>query len=276
MGVLKMVLILLAVCFLTVLTQVGGLIFLVSLIPHKLIDKKIGKRLARVTAKFFSFLILYLLTIFIIVPIVARPLGRVPLPLMETNYLRPLTFWTCLFNRNYVKPELRDAAFKVASKMNDKYPGTVVNYLDASFPFIDGFPLPPHLSHNDGKKLDVAFSYIDNRTGKQTNKCPSLIGYGICEGPKPNEVNRPEYCAKKGYWQYNILQEIIPQARKSLFAFDSPRTKDLVNYFARQKEVGKIFIEPHLKERLGLTSNKIRLHGCQAVRHDDHLHIQLK
>jgi hypothetical protein len=27
---------------------------------------------------------------------------------------------------------------------------------------------------------------------------------------------------------------------------------------------------------LGLTNNKIRFHGCHAVRHDDHLHVQLK
>ena len=30
------------------------------------------------------------------------------------------------------------------------------------------------------------------------------------------------------------------------------------------------------KTRLLLTSDKIRFHGCQAVRHDDHIHVQLK
>ncbi|MFT5619364.1 MAG: hypothetical protein ACI85I_002607, partial [Arenicella sp.] len=39
---------------------------------------------------------------------------------------------------------------------------------------------------------------------------------------------------------------------------------------------GKVFIEPHLKTRLGLENySKIRFHGCQAVRHDDHIHVQL-
>ena len=33
---------------------------------------------------------------------------------------------------------------------------------------------------------------------------------------------------------------------------------------------------PHLKARLGLNSNKVRFHGCHAVRHDDHFHVQLK
>jgi hypothetical protein len=54
------------------------------------------------------------------------------------------------------------------------------------------------------------------------------------------------------------------------------RTKALVNMFVSEYEIGKIFIEPHLKTRLKLTSDKIRFHGCQAVRHDDHIHVQLR
>ncbi len=34
--------------------------------------------------------------------------------------------------------------------------------------------------------------------------------------------------------------------------------------------------KPHLKTRLKLSSAKIRFHGCQAVRHDDHIHVQLR
>ena len=68
----------------------------------------------------------------------------------------------------------------------------------------------------------------------------------------------------------------MPQGNKKNFTFDSTVTKELVNYFASKPVIGKIFIEPHLKTRLGLTSDKIRFHGCQAVRHDDHIHVQLK
>ena len=164
----------------------------------------------------------------------------------------------------------------VAEEMHKKYPGTITNYLDANFPFIDKFPLLPHLSHNDGKKLDLSFSYIDSRTGEPTNDCPSIIGYGVCEEPLPSEVNTSVYCDHKGYWQYSFLKKIIPQSKKEFYAFDNERTKELVNLFAAQPEIGKIFIEPHLKTRLGLTSDKIRFHGCQAVRHDDHIHVQLK
>lgn len=159
--------------------------------------------------------------------------------------------------------------------MNSKYPGTVVNYLDANFPFINSFPLLPHLSHNDGKKLDITFCYINKKTGNITNNVPSLIGYGISEEPRANEINTANLCAKQGYWQYSFVMRIIPQRNKLNFTFDSIRTKELVNLFASKSEIGKIFIEPHLKTRLKLTSNKIKFHGCQAVRHDDHIHVQL-
>jgi hypothetical protein len=211
-----------------------------------------------------------------IVPLIAKPLGRVPLPVTQTNNLQSLNIMTCLLNRHYLRPALRQTALDVATKMNHQFPGTIVNYLDAGFPFINKFPVVPHLSHNDGKKLDLAFCYIDNRTGQPTNRAPSIIGYGISEQPRASEVNTTIMCTSKGYWQYNFMMTIIPQGNKRYFTFDSIRTKQLVNYFATMPAIGKIFIEPHLKTRLGLTSNKIRFHGCQAVRHDDHIHVQLK
>ena len=197
------------------------------------------------------------------------------MPITQTDNLRPLNILTCLLNRHYVHAELKETAFEVSRQMNNKYPGTVVNYLEANFPFLNGFPLVPHLSHNDGKKLDLAFMYID-KSGKQTNEAPSLIGYGINEEPRGSERNMPEFCSEKGYWQYSFLSSLIPEGNKEDYTFDSHRTKYMVQLFATQSSIEKIFIEPHLKTRLNLTSEKIRFHGCQAVRHDDHLHVQLK
>jgi hypothetical protein len=151
----------------------------------------------------------------------------------------------------------------------------VVNYLDANFPFINGFPLVPHLSHNDGKKLDLAFCYKDKATLTATNKAPSPIGYGICEEPTPAEKNTAEFCAEHGYWQYSFLKNVMPQSRKNDFVFYGEKTKWLVELFCQDNRIGKIFIEPHLKLRLQLTNSKIRFHGCRAVRHDDHIHVQL-
>ena len=246
------------------MTQVGGLVYLLSILTHKFTDKWTSSYFLKSTYRFTSFLGIYCLTTFLIVPVIAKPLGRLPLPL------------TCFLNRNYVRSELKHTAFEVANQMNDKFPGTITNYLDANFPFIDKFPLIPHLSHNDGKKLDLSFCYRESKTNKPTNECPSFIGYGICAESGPDEKNTADFCADKGYWQYSLMTKVISQDKKQDFTFDSDKTKELVNLFATQPTIGKIFIEPHLKTRLYLTSDKIRFHGCQAVRHDDHIHVQLK
>jgi hypothetical protein len=261
---------------LTVITQVGGIIYLLSLLTHKYINKKASRRFYRVSLKFASFLLLYCIASFLIVPVIAKPFGRTALPLTENGALRPLNFLTCFLNRHYVRPALKQTAYEVAAQMSNKYPGTVVNYLEANFPFFNGFPLIPHLSHNDGSKLDIAFCYIDKETGEATNETPSIIGYGINEGPAAGEVNTAIMCAEKGNWQYSFLTKMMPQGNKANFSFDATRTKDLVGFFASNPATGKIFIEPHLKTRLKLHSDKVRFHGCQAVRHDDHIHIQLK
>lgn len=263
-------------CILTVLSQVGGIVYLLSILTHKMTDKFTSNKYLKLTYRFASFFFLYCLTTFLIVPLIAKPLGRVPLPLMAKNNLQPLNVFTCLLNRNYVRPELKQATFEVAKQMNRKFPGTTTNYLEANFPFINKFPLIPHLSHNDGKKLDISFCYINSKTGKSTNKCPSIIGYGICEEPLQHEKNMAAFCAEKGNWQYSFMTRIIPQANKKNFLFDIKKTKELVRLFASQPVIGKIFIEPHLKTRLNLTSNKVRFHGCKAVRHDDHIHVQLR
>lgn len=201
-------------------------------------------------------------------------MDRVPLPLTETNHLRPLNFLTCLLNRHYVTPQLKDISLQVADDMAKKYPGSTLSYLDANFPFIDKFPLIPHLSHNDGKKLDLAFCYSLPETDEIKNGSPSWIGYGVCEEPKKGEKDTPSECDKK-HWQYSLLTKIVPQGGKENYTFNNERTKYLVELYANQPAIGKIFIEPHLKTRLRLNHAKVRFHGCHAVRHDDHIHVQL-
>ena len=272
--------ILIVLC-LTVLTQIGGLVYLVFIVSWKVGKKRIpfietlkiwkGRLL-----KAFSFILFYVFISLFIIPILAKPFGRVPLPITNNAHIKPLNILTCLFNRHYVKPDLYAAFVDVSTDLNAKYPNTTIAYLDANFPFFDGFSLLPHLSHNDGEKLDVAFFYTDAKTGVALNDAaPSIIGYGVFEEPKTNEINQPNNCAKKGYWQYSILSKIVPQWNKQNYVFDANRTKTMVELFAKHPSINKLFIEPHLKTRLNLHSSKIRYHGCGAVRHDDHLHIQL-
>lgn len=276
MKALKIALICIAFIFLTIVTQIGGFVFLLSLLLYNKINHISPSSIVRTSIKVLSFVILYLILTFIIIPPIAKVFGRVALPITETNHVKPLTFLTCLLNRHYVRPELKQATFSIAKKLHHNNPSTVVNYLDGNFPFINKFPLFPHLSHNDGKKLDLAFYYTDNLTGQQSNDCPSFIGYGICEEPLPHEENKPAFCKEKGYWQYSFLTKVIPQKNKPRYKFDETRTKELLSYLIENASIGKIFLEPHLKTRLQLSSPKIRFHGCQAVRHDDHIHIQLE
>lgn len=264
------------VLFLTILTQTGGVIYLLHFSFYPFINKRLQINFARNVTKFLVFIFLYLLTTFLIIPTVAGIFGRVALPFTTTNHVQPLNIITCLLNRNYVKQQLKDVVFTVAEKMNEKYPGTTINYLDANFPFINGFPLMPHLSHNDGRKLDISFCYKSSKTGRLVNDAPSPIGYGISEEPLANEIDMSAYCTQAGYWQYNLLRKIVPQGYKKSFAFNAEKTRDLVNYFASENDVEKIFVEPHLKKRLVITNQKVRFQGCRAVRHDDHIHIQIK
>ena len=264
-------------CFvLTIVTQVGGICLLISLAFYKQINKHWNKIYQKIIIKGCAFLIVYLILTFGINPYLATYFGREPLPIFEEKGLRPNNIFTCLLNRNYVRLELKKIALKVAFKMNEKFPGTKVNYLDANFPYLNNFPLLPHLSHNDGKKLDFTFFYTDKKSGKRVNIVPSPIGYGICEESLPNEKNTADFCSKNGYWHYSLLKKVVPQKNKYLYLFDTARTKEFVNLFTKENEIGKIFLEPHLIERLKLKSKKIAFHGCKAVRHDDHLHIQLK
>ena len=252
------------IVFLTFLTQVGGIVYAISFFI-------ISKR--KLTYRLAFFTILYLLTTFVIVPNIAPYFGREKV--IENKYIQANTFFTKLSNRNYVKPELNTILQNTAIRLDKQYKGIQVVYLDANFPFIDNFPLLPHLSHNDGKKIDLSLIYNDVN-GKITNKKPSISGYGIFVKPIKNEYNQTKVCKNKGYWQYDYSKyATFGSVNKSIY-FSEKATKTLINEILENNNIGKIFIEPHLKNRMNLTHQKIRFHGCKAVRHDDHIHIQLK
>ncbi len=222
------------------------------------------------------FVSVYLLTSLLIVPPLAKYFGRTPLPYFHAR-LQPLNYASCLFNRHYVRVELYDLLMTTTDKLNAQYPETAIAYMDANFPFINGFPLFPHLSHNDGRKVDLAFLYRDKQSKKPLIRtAKSWIGYGGSEQPLTEKENMPEICAKGGYWQYGLLTQLTPSFFPATIELDVERTKHLLKLFAQHPQTGKIFIEPYLKQRWGLgVYGKIRFHGCQAVRHDDHIHLQL-
>ncbi len=256
---------------LTVLTQIGGLILILSLIISEKI--KVKNRVKKVGL----FIGLYLACSFVIVPPLAKVFGRTALPISNKGLIIPNHIWTCLFNRHYVKLELYDLIREVSSRLyNENDYQFRIRYLDANFPFINGFPLLPHRSHDDGEKLDLAFIYVDQIQDKYWNDRVSFIGYGFCEEPLRGEQNMPKQCAQKGYWQYSLLTKSFGLASKDKVQFDKSANTLLVKQLSKHPSTKKIFIEPHLKSRLGFESDpKVRFHGCAAVRHDDHIHLEL-
>lgn len=268
----KILLVVFLLVLLTAVTQTGGIVLLCAIGIIFFLRKRLSSRWMVYLTTSVVFVLLYAISSFAIVPLVAKHFGRVPLPLR--GHVKPLNIGTYILNRHYVRPALRDVVMKSYQTLEAKYPGCILNYLDAGFPFYNGFPLLPHLSHNDGRKLDLAFFYKD-KNDKPLDNAPSAIGYGVYESPRTSDVNYAERCVSKGYWQYGAMERIVPQNKKADYILDAERTTELVNILSRNKAVEKIFIEPHLKKRLGLSSPKIRFHGCQAVRHDDHVHVQI-
>lgn len=234
-----------------------------------MISKKWNKSLKFKTL--IIFISLYLFSTFLIVPFISPIFGREKVE--HSDKIKPTNYITVLLNRNYVKPKLNELLSKTEKKLNGT--GIEIHYLDANFPFINKFPLLPHLSHNDGEKMDISLIY-ETKDGIITNKQKSISGYGVFENPKPNEYNQIEKCLQNGYFQYDYPKYLTFGKINNELVFSEKGTKKLIEKIVENKDLGKLFIEPHLKNRMKLKNDKIIYHGCGAVRHDDHIHIQLK
>lgn len=248
----------------TVVTQVGGFLLLVGgLIGYRWARRRKSKRTLLAATE--GALTMYLFGL-LLIPFISKPLGREPLPWVSTKSfpIQPRNIGYCLLFRNYVSPELAQVLRESSKKYSQRYPGDRLDYLDACFPFVDGFPLFPHLSHDDGKKVDLCFGYSKNGNPARS---PSPIGYWIYEGPKKGERDPCGWSPLR--WDFAWLQG-FNRCRE----FDHDKTRMIVHLFARHPKVEKLFLEPHLKDRLG-GGSKVRFQGCRAARHDDHLHIQI-
>ncbi|WP_242009154.1 hypothetical protein [Robertkochia solimangrovi] len=246
---------------LTVFTQIGGVLYLISI----LIFRDLPRRL-------LTFMVLYLMSVLIIVPQLAPIFGREPIKVNDDLVLRSIVYR--MLNRNYVTEEMNNTLLNISDEFAQKYPGMKVVCLDANFPFFTGFPLLPHRSHNDGRKVDIAFIYMQPDRSP-TNKKVSVSGYGIFEGPAENEKSMPSKCRAAGYWQYGITRYATFGTWNKELLFNENYTRGLCKIILKQPALQKMFIEPHLKSRMKLSDAKVRFHGCAAVRHDDHIHIQI-
>nr|WP_199772826.1 hypothetical protein [Ensifer adhaerens] len=259
-----------AVSVLTLLTQIGGIILLLAIGLARL--KRGGTGIFGLLALFLGLYAAGSGLSYAVAPV----FGRVPLPCFgDGSRLRMQSPIFCVLNRQYVTPKMRDAAIALSQRIGEAFPGTTTLALDANFPFIDGFPLFPHLSHSDGRKLDVAFFYQDADGRFQDQATRSPIGYFAFEEPLPGS-ELP--CRDRGdlltlRWDLGFLQSLWPA-----LPLEQARTREALRWLSdegRAFGVEKIFVEPHLVQRLGVAAESIRFQGCRAARHDDHIHMQV-
>ncbi len=260
---------------LTLLTQIGGFIWLLSLYLNGLAQKRRRIRGLR----WVIFIGLYTMTTIFVVPPVARyAFNRVPLPVYSNPHLEPENVVYCIFNRTYVRPEFLQALELVAEQMQEKFPGAAIWFMDANFPFIDGYPLHPHLTHDIGKSIDITFYWKNAKTGVPLRKNPSPHGYGLWAEAKPGEFDYAKHCKAQGYWYIGYDGEFASWGcNRKKYAFDEARTRELMRLIAAHPAFGRILIQPHLKQRLGLEHyDNIVAQDCFSARHDDHVHVQLR
>ncbi len=237
------------ILLLTILTQCGGVAWLIAVLFRQ---------------KMLAFLFAYAALTMAVVWI-APSFGRVALNCFDNGPLQVQSLMYCALNRHYVTPELRDVLIDTAEEMDRQYPGTQTLVLDANFPFFIGFPLLPHLSHDDGEKADLAFFYRDEK-GYLPGETRSPIGYFAFEpGPTDCTARWPTL-----RWDFEGLQTLWRD-----YALDEERTAAILRILANDERVGKTLVEPHLVDALRVGHPRIRFQGCRAARHDDHLHFQL-
>jgi len=259
-------------CFLalTVLTQVSGIVLLGALATGRLVARRLAvPPIAVHGVLFFAF---YLLATLWVVPVLARPFGRVALPCAatETLPLAPAAALTCLLNRHYVAAPAGPVVAQLARDLAAAHPGATVRFLDAGFPFWARFPMLPHLTHRTGRQIDLAFQYRTRGDGTAARP-PSPSGYWLYEPARSGEAQPCRNASSWLRWDVLDLHASYPG-----IVVDEPRTAAMIHLLAASPAVRRILLEPHLQERLGVAGAKVAFAGCGVARHDDHLHVDFE
>jgi hypothetical protein len=277
MKVLNILVIIILFVILTALSQVGGIILLLWLLLYQFFKKRFKNAWVQRGVHVGGFVVFYLFFMFVIIPPLARIQDRVPLPMSKSGALVPVTYWTAIFGRNYIKSEGRAKLENIAEAYVKKHPDLKVKYMDCNYPFRINIPgtknvwilqgLLPHITH-DGTKADIALIY-DDANGKPMNETPTFFGYGSSVDPQPDETCTPCNCDSKN-WQYSFMYRNIPRTD---YPLNNELSTELIKLFDRNLPY-TIFLEKHLQQRFNLHGNFSQA-GCHSVRHDDHFHVTL-
>lgn len=235
---------------LTALTLVGGAAWLLAL---------------RFRRRWLTFPLAYA-ALWALAVLAAPAFGRVALP-CGGEPLRMQSPLYCLALRHFVVPEMAEVARDVAESMAQEWPGTVTLALDGGFPFPPELPLLPHLSHDDGEKLDLAFFYASPGGNYLPGRTRSPLGYFAFEFAG-EDACPPAFPTLR--WDLRWLQPLLSDR-----PLEPERTAALLRHLLADPRLGRVFVEPGLAERLGVGGDRLGFQGCRAARHDDHVHVQL-
>jgi hypothetical protein len=236
----------LAVAALTALTQLGGLASLSALLFRR-----------RLLAFALAYAALWGGAM------LAAPLfGRVPVPCLGAP-LRAQSAFYYVLNRHYAG--FRALAEDLACHMAARAPGTITLALDAGFPFLGGFPLLPHLSHDDSEKLDFAFYYTDEEGRYLPGATrPPLEYFAFEEGPSDCPPASPR---SAGTWPGSSPSSPAARSRAGARAKPSPGFFPIpARHACSLSRIG-----PKASGFLGKSSAS----RAAAPRHDDHVHVEL-
>jgi hypothetical protein len=168
MKILKTLLFLVLFSILTALSQVGGLILLLWWWLYHIFKKHFKNAWVLGSVNVGGLLVFYLFCMFIIVPPLARLQDRVPLPMSKSGALVPVSYWTAIFGRNYIKSKGRAKLETITEAFVKKHPDLKLKYMDCNYPFYINIP---------GKKKYLGFGgpfTAHNAQRNQSRYCSDL------------------------------------------------------------------------------------------------------
>jgi hypothetical protein len=262
---------------LTVVTQIGGIALLLSWLVGRTHGAGGLPRIARTGLFLVVFVATYVAISWLVVPPLAALGGRVPLPCQARGRSAVWRRAPALLRS---QPSLRGRARRApaGADVARHRPGLSRDrhlVPRRQLPVPEWLPLLPHLSHNDGRKLDLAFYYAAPDGTYLPGALRSPIGYWAFETPSPGD---PLPCSDQTglslRWDLPLLQRLYPNR-----PIEPERTRAALAWLASEGArhgVERLFVEPHLARRLGVASPLIGFQGCRAARHDDHIHFQIR
>jgi hypothetical protein len=190
--------------------------------------------------------------------------GRERLPCFDGDLRAGSFVLYCLLGRNYVREGGVEVVRDAQAAVEAAFGPSPVTWLDASGPL--NLPLWPHRSHKDGRQVDLSL-YYETLDGEPIRP-PVWSGYFAYEPPRSGE-RQPCGAGSRP-------MDLGDPRDDRNWRWDEARTTALVQALIDDARVRRIFVEPHLADRMGLAGHpKVRFAGCNAARHDDHIHIDL-